>query len=117
VVATGAQAGGSGGLSPNLERSLAALPQVSDVAGIRSGVVKVFGAVTPVVAADPAKAAQLVDMGGTQGDLATMTPTGIGVSTQVASSRHLHLGSTVALTYPRRAPRTTPCRSSTASVT
>jgi len=100
VVATGAQAGGSGGLSPNLERSLAALPQVSDVAGIRSGVVKMFGTVTPVVAADPAKAAQLVDMGVTQGELATMTPTGIGVSVQVASSRHLQLGSTVAVTYP-----------------
>jgi putative ABC transport system permease protein len=105
VVATGAQAGGSGGLSPNLERPLAALPQVSDVAGIRSGVVKVFGTVTPVVAADPAKAAQLVDMGVTQGDLAIMTPTGIGVSTQVASSRHLHLGSTVAVTYPTTGTR------------
>ena len=100
VVATGTQAGGSGGLSPNLERSLAALPQVSTVAGIRSGVVKVSGKVTPVVATDPAKAAQLVDMGVTQGDLATMTPAGIGVSTQVASSQHLHLGSTVAVTYP-----------------
>ena len=100
VVATGTQAGGSGGLSPNLEWSLAALPQVSEVAGIRSGVVKVSGKVTPVVAADPAKAAQLVDMGVTQGDLATMTPAGIGVSTQVASSQHLHLGSTVAVTYP-----------------
>jgi putative ABC transport system permease protein len=100
VVATGTQAGGSGGLSPNLERSLAALPQVSDVAGIRSGVVKVFGTVAPVVAADPAKAAQLIDMGVTQGNLAAMTPAGIGVSTQVASSQHLHLGSTVAVTYP-----------------
>jgi putative ABC transport system permease protein len=100
VVGTGTQAGGSGGLSPNLERSLAALPQVSTVAGIRSGVVKVFGTVTPVVAADPAKAAQLVDMGVTQGDLAAMTPAGIGVSTQLASSQHLHLGSTVAVTYP-----------------
>jgi putative ABC transport system permease protein len=100
VVATGTQAGGSGGLSPNLERSLAALPQVNTVVGIRSGVVKVFGAVTPVVAADPAKAAQLVDMGVTQGDLATMTPAGIGVSTQAASSQHLHLGSMVAVTYP-----------------
>ena len=29
-----------------------------------------------------------------------MTPTGIGVSTQVASSQHLRLGSTVAVTYP-----------------
>jgi len=100
VVATGTQAGGSGGLSPNLERSLAALPQVSTVTGIRSGVVKVFGTVTPVVAADPAKAAQLVNMGVTQGDLASMTPAGIAVSTQAASSQHLHLGSTVAVTYP-----------------
>jgi len=100
VVATGAQAGGSSGLSPGLEQSLAALPQVSTVAGIRSGVVKVFGAVTPVVAEDPAKAARLFDLGVTQGDMAAMTPAGIGVSTQVASSQHLHLGSTVAVTYP-----------------
>ena len=105
VVATGTQAGGSGGLSSNLERSLTALPQVSDVAGIRSGVVKVFGTVTPVVAADPAKAAQLVDVGVTQGDMAAMTPAGIGVSTQVASSQHLHLGSTVAVTYPTTGTR------------
>jgi len=100
VVGSGTQPGGSSGLSPDLERSLAALPQVSTVAGIRSGVVKVFGAVTPVVAADPAKAAQLFDVGVTQGYLATMTPAGIGVSTQVASSQHLHLGSMVAVTYP-----------------
>jgi len=100
VVGSGAQPGGSSGLSPNLERSLAALPQVSDVAGIRSGIVKVFGKVTPVVAANPAKAASLFDVGVTQGGLAAMTPTGIAVSTQVASSQHLHLGSTVAVTYP-----------------
>jgi putative ABC transport system permease protein len=100
VVGSGTQPGGSGGLSPGLERSLAALPQVSDVAGIRSGIVKLFGTVTPVVAADPARATSLFDIGVTQGDLATMTPTGIGVSTQIASSRHLHLGSTVAVTYP-----------------
>jgi putative ABC transport system permease protein len=100
VVATGTQAGGSSGLSPGLERSLAALPQVSSVAGIRSGVVKVFGNVTAVVAADPAKAAGLFDIGVTRGSLGAMTPTGIGVSTQVASSRHLGLGSTVAVTYP-----------------
>ena len=100
VVGSGTQAGGSSGLSPDLERSLAALPQVSNVAGIRSGIVKVFGTVTPVVAADPAKAASLFNIGVTQGNLATMTPTGIGVSTQVAAGKHLHLGSTVAVTYP-----------------
>jgi putative ABC transport system permease protein len=100
VVSSGAQAGGASGLSPGLERSLAALPQVSTVAGIRSGVVKVFGTVLPVVAEDPAKTERLFDIGVTQGNMAAMTPAGIGVSTQVAFSQHLRLGSTVAVTYP-----------------
>ena len=100
VVSSGAQGGGAGGLSPGLERSLAALPQVGTAAGIRSGVVKVFGTVTTVVAADTAKTARLFDIGVTQGNMTAVTPTGIGVSTQVASGRHLRLGSTVAVTYP-----------------
>jgi len=101
VVSSGA-AGGSagGGFSPALERSLAALPGVADVAGIRPGVVKVFGRVTSVVAADPAKAAPLFNLGITQGSLAGMTPAGIGVSTRVANDRHLRLGSPVTLMYP-----------------
>ena len=92
--------GAGGGFSPALERSLAALPGVADVAGIRSGVVKVFGRVTPVIAADPAKAAPLFNLGITQGSLAGMTPAGIGVSTRVANDRHLRLGSPVTLMYP-----------------
>ena len=100
VVSSGAAAGGGSGLSPALERSLGALPQVGTVAGIRSGVVKVFGNVIPVVAADTSKTSRLFNMGVTQGDMAAMTPAGIGVSTQVASSQHLRLGSTVPVTYP-----------------
>jgi len=100
VIGSGAQPGGSSGLSPGLERSLAALPQVSSVAGIRSGIVRVFGGVTPVVAADAAKAAPLFDIGVTQGNLPAMTPTGIAVSTQAASDHHLKLGSPVTVTYP-----------------
>ena len=75
------------------------------MAGIRSGVVKVFGTVIPVVAADTAKTARLFDMGVTQGNMAAMTPAGIGVSTQVASSQHLRLGSTVPVTYPTTGTR------------
>jgi putative ABC transport system permease protein len=100
VVSSGAQAGGTSGFSPSLERSMAALPQVSDVAGVRSCVVKVFGGVTPMVAVDPAKAAPLFDVGVTQGSLAAMTATGIAVSTQAASDHHLRIGSPVAVTYP-----------------
>jgi len=100
VVSSGAQAGGASGFSPQIERSLSALPQVSDVAGVRSGVVKVFGGVTPMVAVDPAKAAPLFNVGVTQGSLAAMTPAGIAVSTQAASDHHLRIGSRVAVTYP-----------------
>jgi putative ABC transport system permease protein len=109
VVSSGAavsSGGAGGGFSPAVERSITALPGVADVAGIRSGVVKVFGRVTPVVAADPAKAAPLFNLGITQGSLAGMTPTGIGVSTQTASDRHLHLGSPVTLAYPTTGTKT-----------
>ena len=105
VVSSGAAAGGSG-FSPSIERSLAALPQVSDVAGIRAGIVKVFGGVTPVVAADPVKAAPLFNIGVTQGNLAAMTPAGIAVSTQLASDKHLRLGSPVSVTYPTTGTKT-----------
>jgi len=98
--------GAGGGFSPAVERSLAALPGVADVAGIRSGVVKVFGRVTPVVAADPAKAAPLFNLGITQGSLAGMTPTGIGVSTRAANDQHLRLGSPVTLVYPTTGTKT-----------
>ena len=106
IVSSGAATGGGNGLSPSIERSLAALPQVSDVAGIRGGIIKVFGAVTPVVAADPVKAAPLFNIGVTQGSLTDMTPAGIAVSTQLASGKHLSLGSPVAVTYPTTGTKT-----------
>ena len=107
VVSSGAAAGGAGGgFSPGLERSLSALPQVGGVAGVRSGMVRVFGSVTPVVAVDPAKAEPLVDVGVTAGDLARMTPSGIAVSTRVAGDRQLRLGSPVTLTYPTTGTKT-----------
>jgi putative ABC transport system permease protein len=106
VVSSGAVVGSGSGFSPSIERSLAALPQVSDVAGIRAGIVKVFGGVTPVAAADPVKAAPLFNIGVTQGNLAAMTPTGIAVSTQLASDKHLRLGSPVAVTYPTTGTKT-----------
>ncbi|TVY99070.1 FtsX-like permease family protein [Trebonia kvetii] len=107
VLSSGAAASsGGGGFSPAVEPSLAALPGVADVAGIRAGVVKVFGRVTPVVAADPVKAAPLFNLGITQGSLAAMSPTGIGVSARVASDRHLRLGSPVTLMYPTTGTKT-----------
>jgi putative ABC transport system permease protein len=106
VVSSGGYAGGSSGFSPALERSLKALPQVSATAGIRSGVVKIDGKVTPAVATDPAAADSLFDMGVTQGQLARLTPSGIAVSTQVANSQQLKIGSPVAVTFPTTGTKT-----------
>jgi putative ABC transport system permease protein len=99
-VVSGGTVGGTSGFSPAIERSLNALPQVSTTAGIRSGVVKIYGKVTSVTASDPVKADALFDMRVTQGRLANMTASGIAVSTQVANSQHLRMGSQVAVTFP-----------------
>lgn len=106
IVSSGAVAGGSSGFSPGIERSLGALPQVSAVTGIRSGVVQVYGRATPVVAVDPVKASQLFSIGVTRGRLAGMTPSGIAVSAQVAASRQLRIGSPVAVTFPATGRKT-----------
>ena len=106
VVSSGGIAGGSSGFSPQLERSLGALPQVSAVAGIRSGVVQIYGKTTPVVATDPVKAEPLFTIGVTQGRLTSMTSAGIAVSTQVATSQHLRIGSPVAVTFPTTGTKT-----------
>ncbi len=106
IISSGAAPGGGSGFSPDVERSVAALPQVADVAGIRAGVVKVFGRVTPAVAADPVKAAPLFALGVTQGSIAALTPDGIAVSRQAADSHALRIGSPVTLTYPTTGQRT-----------
>jgi putative ABC transport system permease protein len=106
VVSSGAMAGGAAGVSPAVEHSLAALPQVSGVAGVRSGMVRVFGHVTAVNAADPVAADPLFNLGVTQGRFAAMTPAGIAVSQQVATDHSLHLGSPVTMTFPTTGSRT-----------
>jgi putative ABC transport system permease protein len=106
VISSGGIAGGSSGLSPSIERSLAALPQVGGVTGIRSGVVQLYGKATPIVAVDPPNASKLFNMGVTQGRLASMTPSGIAVSAQVARSRHLSIASPVAVTFPTTGRKT-----------
>lgn len=99
VVSSGAAAGPAAGFSPDLERSLSTLPQVSSVAGVRAGVARIDGKVTPVVATDPQAAAPLFNIGVTAGRLASMTSAGIAVSTQVADAQQLKIGSPVRVTF------------------
>jgi putative ABC transport system permease protein len=100
VINSGGLPGGSGGFSPGLERSLSALPQVSTATGIRAGVAQIYGKTATVTATDPSRAAALFSIGVLHGRLAAMTPTGIAVSSQVAESHGLKIGSPVSLTFP-----------------
>jgi putative ABC transport system permease protein len=106
IVTGGGMSMSASGISPQAERQLAALPQVSEVAGVRGGIARIFGSVTSVVATDPAAAAPLVSIGVTSGDLAGMTSSGIAVSKQVASDHGLRVGTPVTVTFPSTGART-----------
>jgi putative ABC transport system permease protein len=106
VINSGGAPGGPGGFSPGLERSLSALPQVSTATGIRSSVAQIYGRTATVTATDPSKAAALFNVGVLHGRLAAMTPSGIAVSSQVADSRGLRIGSPVSLTFPATGRKT-----------
>ena len=100
VVSSGDVTGVTGGFSPTLQEQLSHLTQVATAAGIRSGIVQIDGATTMVKAADPTGVVNLFNVGVERGRLASMTPEGIAVSTQIATDRHLTLGSPVHVTFP-----------------
>jgi putative ABC transport system permease protein len=106
IVTTGAFSGPGFGFSPDLVTSLNRLPQVQEATGIQVGIVKINGKQAFVVAVDPQRISQLVDVGIEQGHLHSVTPQGIAVSRQVATDRHLHLGSPVKVTFPATGTRT-----------
>ena len=117
VVSSGSAVGGSGGFSPRLERSLAALPQVRATAGIRSGVVKIAGQVTSVVATDPAQAGPLFNLGVTRGSLGRMTARGIAGRSRPPPAGTSPSAARSGSRSPATPARPTPCRSSTACAT
>ena len=105
VITTGALPGAANGLSPQLEKTLSDLPEVAVATGVRAGVAQIEGATTTVIATDTSKIGSLIDVGVTDGSLASMTPTGIAVSTTAAADHHLAIGSRVLVTYPTTGTR------------
>jgi putative ABC transport system permease protein len=99
VVSGAGQPGGQSGFSPTLAHRMAALPQVASATGIRSGTVSVDGSTAVVLAVDPRHVDDLFDVDLQQGDLATMTPTGIAISQDVADADQLRLGDPVPVTF------------------
>ncbi len=100
VVSSGAVPGGESGFSPTLVQTLSRLPQVAEATGIRSSVVQIHGATQTILAVDPTHVGNLFNIGVVRGQMASITPAGIAVSTQVATDRHLTVGSPVQVTFP-----------------
>ena len=100
VISSGDVTGATGGFSPALQEELSRLPEVATALGVRSSVATIFGTTSTLHAADPKSILELFNVGVTAGNVSTMGAHDIAVSTQVATARHLTLGSTVEVTFP-----------------
>ncbi|HEV7527074.1 MAG TPA: FtsX-like permease family protein, partial [Acidimicrobiia bacterium] len=88
-----------GGISPELEKSMAKLPAIETATSIRLGQVAVNGSKTFLGAADPKSIGQLYDFGAVSGSITDLTPDGIAVSRTKANSKHLKIGDLVSMRY------------------
>lgn len=105
VVTPGTNPSLQAGLSPALAAEIGRLPQVSAAGGFQVTQATVDRQSTYLVSGDPRTVGQLVNLDVRSGRLASMTSAGIAVSTQVASARHLRLGSPVTVVFPETGPR------------
>ena len=92
---------GSSTLPPAIETRVARVPGVTVASGLRIGTMKVNGTVETVEALDPAVVDQLFDIGVTNGGLADLGTDGIAIYKGVATSKHLAIGSRLAVQYPK----------------
>ena len=92
--------GSASGFSPQLQRRLAALPEVASATGVRVGPVRVEGASTFALAVDPHHVADVLDADVRQGAFARVTATGVAVSTKYADDHDLHLGERLPVVFP-----------------
>jgi len=106
VITAGPVTGSASGLSPSLATAVGRLPQVAVASGVQFDQVKIAGKTAFVVAVDPRTITQVADVGVVHGSLAAVTPAGIAVSQQVATDRHLSIGSPVSVVFPTTGRRT-----------
>jgi putative ABC transport system permease protein len=88
-----------GGVSPELARRLAALPQVSAAAALRFGHVDSDGSLTRITAADPRVFNQVIDVETVAGSVATLSPDQIAIFEQTAKDRHIGIGDSIRFTF------------------
>ncbi len=99
VIASGSF--GNGGLSPEIEADLSALPEVAAISPMRSGPVEVDGAISQVAAVDIRTIDQVADLGVTAGRLADVTGASVAVEDRQAEADGLAVGDTITMTFAR----------------
>jgi putative ABC transport system permease protein len=99
-------AGLTGGIDPALAQRLAALPQVSTVAGVRGGLAEILGAPEQIAAVDPPTIGKIFHVGSMQGSISGLGRTGIAVYKDVAAAHHLKVGSAVPVVFRDTGPQT-----------
>ncbi|MFN2505018.1 MAG: ABC transporter permease [Acidimicrobiales bacterium] len=102
VVASGSF--GNGGLSPEIESDLSALPEVTTVSPVRSSPIEVGGASSEVAAVDTRTIGQVADLGVTAGRLADVTGLSVAVEDRKAEADGLAVGDTLTVTFARTGP-------------
>jgi putative ABC transport system permease protein len=97
AITTGAFGGGA--LTPDLVSALAPQPEVEAVAGLGRGAARVGSDAETVTVSDPGALAQVLDLHAVAGDVATLGPSALAVSSAVADDHGWHVGSPVAVTF------------------
>ena len=99
VAATGSF--GDGGISPDIEDDLDALPEVAAWAAVRSTAVEVNGGLTEVVALDTERIDEVADLGVIGGALADVTGPSVAVEDRKAEDAGIAIGDTLRMTFAR----------------
>ena len=102
VVASGSF--GNGGLSPEIEADLSALPEVAAVSPLRTSPIAVGDGSSMVAAVDTRVIDQLADLGVTDGRMADVTGASVAVEDRKAKADGLAVGDKVTLTFARTGP-------------
>jgi putative ABC transport system permease protein len=99
VVASGSF--GGGGLSPEIEADLSALPEVAAVSPVRSSAIEVGGASTEVAAVDIQTIGRVADVGVTAGRLADLSGLSVAVEDRKAKADGLTVGDRLTVKFAR----------------
>jgi putative ABC transport system permease protein len=99
IITSGGGNGAPTGLSPALDKKIAALPQVLASTPVRLGQVGINGSRTFVNATRGAVGEKVIDLDGVSGSLASIDNNGIAVSKRKADDNHWRIGTIIPVTF------------------